>query len=58
VCRSAIRDFIVANLSDGYGVVDLMAKGDQIRRYEEAQSRQQSELERVQEQAKRQGSDS
>jgi hypothetical protein len=34
------------------------AKGDQIRRYEEAQSRQQSELERVQEQAKRQGCDS
>ena len=34
------------------------AKSDQIRRYEEAQARQQSELERVQEQAKRQGCDS
>lgn len=34
------------------------AKADQIRRYEEAQSRQQSELERVQNQAKRQGCDS
>lgn len=34
------------------------AKADQIRRYEEAQSRQQSELERVQGQAKRQGCDS
>ena len=34
------------------------AKADQIRRYEEAQSRQQSELERVQDQAKRQGCDS
>lgn len=34
------------------------AKAEQIRRYEEAQSRQQSELERVQDQAKRQGCDS
>jgi hypothetical protein len=34
------------------------ARADQIRRYEEAQSRQQSELERVQGQAKRQGCDS
>lgn len=34
------------------------AKADQIRRYEEAQSRQQSELERIQSQAKRQGCDS
>ncbi|CAN5254155.1 DUF2865 domain-containing protein [soil metagenome] len=34
------------------------AKADQIRRYEEAQSRQQSELERVQGTAKRQGCDS
>jgi len=33
-------------------------KGDQIRRYEEAQARQQSELERIQGQAKRQGCDS
>lgn len=34
------------------------AKADQIRRYEEAQSRQQSELERIQGHAKRQGCDS
>ncbi len=34
------------------------AKADQIQRYVEAQSRQQSELERVQDQAKRQGCDS
>ncbi len=34
------------------------AKAEQIRRYEEAQGRQQSELERVQDQAKRQGCDS
>ena len=34
------------------------AKAEQVRRYEEAQGRQQSELERVQEQARRQGCDS
>lgn len=34
------------------------AKADQIRRYEDAQSRQQSELDRVQQQAKNQGCDS
>lgn len=49
---------LVGQLSTIDGGGGDSAKGDQIRRYEEAQSRQQSELERVQEQAKRQGCDS
>jgi hypothetical protein len=51
---------LVGQLSaiDSGGVGGDPAKADQIRRYEEAQGRQQSELERVQGQAKRQGCDS
>lgn len=55
---SPICQRLVGQLSAIEGGGGDSAKGDQIRRYEEAQSRQQSELERVQEQAKRQGCDS
>lgn len=49
---------LVGQLSAIEGGGGDSAKADQIQRYVEAQSRQQSELERVQDQAKRQGCDS
>ena len=58
MCTNPICQRLVGQLSAIDGGGGDNAKADQIQRYVEAQGRQQAELERVQDQAKRQGCDS